>query len=57
VRVAHRRVFVGVHTKFGVCTFCRFAEVVDLETIITDMSLPATEAHRYSLLGPQVVRV
>jgi DeoR/GlpR family transcriptional regulator of sugar metabolism len=57
VRAAHRRVFVGVHTKFGVSTFCRFAEVADLDTIITDTTLPATEAHRYSLLGPQVVRV
>jgi DeoR family transcriptional regulator, fructose operon transcriptional repressor len=57
VRAARRRVFVGVHTKFGVSTFCRFAEVADLDTIITDTTLPATEAHRYSLLGPQVLRV
>ncbi|GIH17094.1 DeoR/GlpR family DNA-binding transcription regulator [Rugosimonospora africana] len=57
VEVAHRRVFVGVHTKFGVSSFCRFAEVNDLETIVTDTALPATEAHRYSLLGPQVIRV
>jgi DeoR/GlpR family transcriptional regulator of sugar metabolism len=57
VRAAHRRVFVGVHTKFGVSSFCRFAEVADLDTIITDTTLPATESHRYSLLGPQVVRV
>jgi DeoR/GlpR family transcriptional regulator of sugar metabolism len=57
VRVARRRVFVGVHTKFGVPSFCRFAGVADLDTIITDTALPATEAHRYSLPGPQVVRV
>jgi DeoR/GlpR family transcriptional regulator of sugar metabolism len=57
VRAARRRVFVGVHTKFGVSSFCRFAEVVDLDTIITETSLPATEAHRYSLLGPRVLRV
>jgi DeoR/GlpR family transcriptional regulator of sugar metabolism len=57
MRTAHRRVFVGVHTKFGASTFCRFAEVADLDTIITDSMLPATEAHRYSLLGPQVLRV
>jgi DeoR family transcriptional regulator, fructose operon transcriptional repressor len=57
VHVAHRRVFVGVHTKFGGYTCCRFAEVADLDTIITDTRLPATEAHRYSLLGPRVVRV
>jgi DeoR family fructose operon transcriptional repressor len=57
VRVSRRRVFSGVHTKFGASTFCRFAEVADLETIITDTTLPATEGHRYSLLGPQVIRV
>lgn len=57
VRVAHRRIFVGVHTKFGVSTFCRFAEVPDFESIVTDTALPATEARRYSLLGPQVIRV
>jgi DeoR/GlpR family transcriptional regulator of sugar metabolism len=57
VRVARRLVFAGVHTKFGASSFCRFAEVADLETIITDHALPATEAHRYSLLGPHVIRV
>ncbi|MFI5689320.1 DeoR/GlpR family DNA-binding transcription regulator [Streptomyces sp. NPDC051636] len=57
MRVSRRRVFVGVHTKFGAVSFCRFADVPDLEAIITDTRLPATEAHRYSLLGPQVIRV
>ncbi|HEY3506089.1 MAG TPA: DeoR/GlpR family DNA-binding transcription regulator [Actinocatenispora sp.] len=57
VRAARRRVFVGVHTKFGVSTFCRFAEVGQFQTVITDIGLPATEAHRMSLLGPQVLRV
>lgn len=57
VRVARRRVFAGVHTKFGVTTFCRFADVTDFDTIVTDSALPALEAHRYSLLGPQVIRV
>ncbi|MEV0395189.1 DeoR/GlpR family DNA-binding transcription regulator [Polymorphospora rubra] len=56
VRVARRRIFVGVHTKFGISNFCRFAEVGDLETIVTDSALPASEAHRYSLLGPAVIR-
>lgn len=57
VRVSRRRVFAGVHTKFGVSSFCRFAEIADFETIVTDAALPASEAHRYSLLGPQVLRV
>src|SRR5256886_134140 len=57
IRAARRRVFCGVHTKFGVSSFCRFADIGDFETIITDTALPAIEAHRYSLLGPQVIRV
>jgi len=57
VQVARRLVFAGVHTKFGASSFCRFAEVADLEMIITDTNLTATEAHRYSLLGPHVIRV
>ncbi|MEV8564075.1 DeoR/GlpR family DNA-binding transcription regulator [Streptomyces sp. NPDC051322] len=57
VRSARRRVFVGNHTKFGAAGFCRFAEVTDFETIVTSTLLPPSEAHRYSLLGPQVIRV
>jgi DeoR/GlpR family transcriptional regulator of sugar metabolism len=57
VRVARRKIFAGIHTKFGASSFCRFADVSDIETIITDTALPVSEAHRYSLLGPQVVRV
>ena len=56
VRASRRRVFTGVHTKFGVNSFCRFASVVDFETIVTDTGLSAVEAQRYSVLGPQVIR-
>jgi hypothetical protein len=48
---AHQR--RGVHTKFGVSSFSRLAEVTDFDTIVTDSALPALEAHRYSLLGPR----
>ncbi|GGW73144.1 transcriptional regulator [Streptomyces lucensis JCM 4490] len=57
VRAARRTVFAGVHTKFGVAGFCRFAGIDALEAIVTSTLLPAAEAHRYSLLGPQVIRV
>ncbi|MFF9487699.1 DeoR/GlpR family DNA-binding transcription regulator [Streptomyces sp. NPDC014676] len=57
VRASRRVVFAGVHTKFGAVSFCRFAEVGALEAIVTSTLLPASEAHRYSLLGPQVIRV
>lgn len=57
LEVSRRRIFMGHHGKFGANSFCRFAEVSDFETIITDTGLSATEAHRYGMLGPQVIRV
>ncbi|KOU55330.1 transcriptional regulator [Streptomyces sp. MMG1533] len=57
IRAARRTVFAGVHTKFGAVSFCRFAEIGTLEAIVTSTLLPTAEAHRYSLLGPQVIRV
>ncbi|MFE7272709.1 DeoR/GlpR family DNA-binding transcription regulator [Streptomyces sp. NPDC057623] len=57
VRASRRTVFAGVHTKFGAVSFCRFADIGALETIVTSTLLPAAEAHRYSLQGPQVIRV
>ncbi|WP_438295937.1 DeoR/GlpR family DNA-binding transcription regulator [Streptomyces sp. HUAS TT7] len=57
LEVSRRHVFMGHHGKFGASSFCRFAEVSDFETIITDTGLSIAEARRYTLLGPQVVRV
>ncbi|WP_405392767.1 DeoR/GlpR family DNA-binding transcription regulator [Streptomyces sp. NBC_01102] len=57
MRSSRRRVFAGVHTKFGAVSFCRFAGVGDFEAIVTDTGLPSAEAQRYSLLGPHVIRV
>ncbi len=56
VASSRRRVFVGVHTKFGVSSFCRFADVGDFEALVTDSGLSATDAHRFSVMGPQVIR-
>jgi DeoR/GlpR family transcriptional regulator of sugar metabolism len=56
VKISRRRIFAGLHTKFGVSSFCRFAEVADFEAIVTDKALPASEAHRYALLGPEIIR-
>jgi len=53
---ARRKIFVGVHTKFGVSSFCRFAELTDFETLITGTELSAAEAQRYAVKGPNVVR-
>lgn len=57
VEVSRRRLFVGVHTKFGTNSFCKFADVADFETLITDTGLSTREGHRYTALGPEVVRV
>jgi len=57
LEVSRRRIFLGCHTKFGVSSFCRFAQVTDFEAIVTDVGLPLAEAHRYARLGPQVIRV
>jgi len=56
VDVSRRRVMVGVHTKFGFNSFCKFADVADFEALVTDTGLPAHVAHRYAALGPEVIR-
>jgi len=53
---SRRRVFVGLHTKFGASSFCRFAEISDFEVLVTDSGLSPGEARRFAVLGPQVVR-
>jgi DeoR/GlpR family transcriptional regulator of sugar metabolism len=53
---SRRRIFVGLHTKFGASSFCRFADVGDFELLVTDTGLSVNEARRFSVLGPPVVR-
>lgn len=57
VRISARRMFVGVASKFAAATLCRFANVSDLELIITDDALPPRAAERLAALGPRVMRV
>ena len=57
VEVSRRRLFVGVHTKFGVNSFCKFADIADFESLITDTGMSASDAHKYTALGPSVIRV
>jgi DeoR family transcriptional regulator, fructose operon transcriptional repressor len=57
VEVSKRRLFTGVSDKFGVNSFCRFADVAKFETLITDSGLSVHEAARYRALGPHVIRV
>ncbi len=32
---------MGVHTKFGANSFCRFADITDFDMLITDTGLTA----------------
>ncbi|MET0190396.1 MAG: DeoR/GlpR family DNA-binding transcription regulator [Pseudonocardia sediminis] len=57
VASAKRRIFIGTYAKFGISSFHRFAAVPDFEVLVTDTGLPAAESHRYTALGPSVVRV
>ncbi|GAA2015909.1 DeoR/GlpR transcriptional regulator [Nakamurella flavida] len=54
---SRRRLFVGVHTKFGVNSFARFAGVADFDALITDRGLAPFAARRFESLGPRVLRV
>ncbi|MCW2855501.1 MAG: DeoR family transcriptional regulator [Marmoricola sp.] len=56
LQASQRRIFVGIHTKFGVTSFCRFGDVEDLEAIVTETALPPREANMLSALGPKVIR-
>lgn len=57
IRSARRCILVGVHSKFGINSFCRFGDLGDIETIVTDDGLPLAEARRFSKRGPHVIRV
>ncbi|MBC7639817.1 MAG: DeoR/GlpR transcriptional regulator [Rhodoferax sp.] len=56
IRSSRRRVLVGVHSKFGISSFCRFGDLKDIETIVTDDGLSLAEARRYAKRGPHVIR-
>lgn len=56
VAAARRRVLVADHTKFGIDSFCRFADVRELEAIVTDTGLADDQAEPYRALGVEVVR-
>lgn len=57
VGASRRSIFVGEHSKFGQVMFARFAQVSQLEIIVTGDRLPPAEALRYGDLGPVVIRV
>lgn len=57
IQRSRRRILIGAHTKFGVRTFCRFAELKDFELTITGTELPAGVATAIAAGGTRVLRV
>lgn len=53
---ARQRLFVGDHTKFGISSFCRYADVKEFNAVITDSGLPTTIAARYKAAGTRLIR-
>jgi DeoR family transcriptional regulator, fructose operon transcriptional repressor len=53
---AGRSILVAAHSKFGMDSFCRFADVSDFETIVSGTELEPVEAARYERFGPRVIR-
>lgn len=54
---SRRRLLVGAHTKFGVASFSRFADLDDFELLITGEQLPTHRAQVFTSLGARVMRV
>ncbi len=57
VKRSRRSVLLAAHSKFGISSFCRFAEVADFEVIVTGTELPRADAQQYEALGTPVLRV
>jgi DeoR family transcriptional regulator, fructose operon transcriptional repressor len=56
VDAAERVVLLADHTKVGAAYFARFAELDDVEVILTDTGLNERLARRLEAAGPKVVR-
>jgi DeoR family fructose operon transcriptional repressor len=54
---ARQRLFVGDHTKFGISSFCHYADVQEFNAVITGRGLPNSVAARYKAEGTRLIRV
>lgn len=57
IGAARRTALVCEHSRFGVTSFAKFAELEELSWIITGTGLSRTTAQRYAARGPRVLRV
>ncbi len=56
VRSARRCVVLADHTKFGSVHFAHFADLAEVDVVVTDTDVPSTVAAEVEAAGPQVVR-
>ncbi|NNH70422.1 DeoR/GlpR transcriptional regulator [Nocardia uniformis] len=56
VERSNRRILVAADSKFGMSSFCRFAEISDFEALVTGEELPPVTAQNFEALGPAVIR-
>nr|WP_236667070.1 DeoR/GlpR family DNA-binding transcription regulator [Nonomuraea sp. K271] len=57
LQAARQTVLVCEHTKFGVASFAKFADIEQLTYVITGKQLSRATAQRYGASGPKVLRV
>ena len=56
VHVARRPILVAAESAFGIASFCRFAQISELETIVTGSEFSTSDVAGYEELGPTVIR-
>ena len=56
VAAARRSVLLADHTKFGTDHFAHFADLADIDVIVSDSALSDEAASEIEAAGPQVVR-
>jgi DeoR family fructose operon transcriptional repressor len=56
IRAARRTVLLSDHSKFGRDEFAQFADLSEVDTIITDSEVDADMVREIEDAGPEVVR-
>lgn len=56
VAAAGRVVCLADHTKFGLTQLCRFADIADVDVLVTDTGLDEALAEELRTAGPEVIR-
>jgi DeoR/GlpR family transcriptional regulator of sugar metabolism len=57
MQAARQSVLLCEHTRFGVVSFAKFADVGQLAWVVTGKQLSRSSAQRYGAAGPRVLRV